>query len=293
VVSHGPLRWRSVLFVPASRSDFLAKAPAAGADVVVLDLEDSVPPGEKQGARARARAAADRLLALDDGPAVVVRVNAPATVWCEDDIRDATTLGLAGVMVPKLQSAAEVSRLAEALDAAGGAAVGIVAGIETALAVAEARSILSAERVVAGYFGAEDFIADMGGVRRDDNLEVAYARARVSLAARIAGVPALDFVVTAFRDAERFRREAAEARALGYTGKLCIHPAQVALANEAFTPSPDEVARARRLLEAYAAALRDGRAALAFEGQMVDTPLVERARAVLRTADPSHAGSSP
>jgi citrate lyase subunit beta/citryl-CoA lyase len=122
-------------------------------------------------------------------------------------------------------------------------------------------------------------------VRRDDNFEIQFPRAQVALAARLAGVPALDVVVAQFSDADRFRREAAEARALGYAGKLCIHPSQVPLANEAFVPTAEEVDRARRLLAAYDEAVTAGRAALAFEGQMVDEPLARRARAVIRAAE--------
>jgi citrate lyase subunit beta/citryl-CoA lyase len=139
--------------------------------------------------------------------------------------------------------------------------------------------------VTAAYFGAEDFVTDVGGVRTPGNAEVAHARAMVVLAARLAGVPSVDIVVTDFADHDRFRREAAEARALGCAGKLCIHPRQVPLAHEAFVPSAEEVERARRLLAAYEEAAARGTAAIAFEGQMVDEPLAARARAVLAAAD--------
>jgi citrate lyase subunit beta / citryl-CoA lyase len=277
-------RWRSVLFAPANRPELVAKLPRSNPDVVVLDLEDAVPPAEKVGARALARAAATTLLAADRGPAVVVRVNAPGTEWFEDDLREAPIPGLTGVIVPKLESLDEADRSAAILDDTGCLDVGIVAGIETARGVADARILLGHPRIVACYFGAEDFTADMGGVRRDDNLEVLFPRAQVALAARLAGVPALDIVVAAFKDEDRFRREAAEARALGFAGKLCIHPSQVPVANEAFVPGADEVDRARRVLAAYDAAVAEGRAAIAFEGQMVDEPLARRARAVLYAA---------
>jgi citrate lyase subunit beta/citryl-CoA lyase len=278
-------RWRSVLFAPANRPELVAKLPRSSPDVVVLDLEDAVPATEKPAARAMARAGAQTLLALESGPAVIVRVNAPGTEWFDDDLREAPVPGLAGVIVPKLETLDEADRAATALDRAACADVGIVAGIETARGVADARTLLVHERIVACYFGAEDFTVDMGGVRRDDNLEVLFPRAQVALAARLAGVPALDIVVAAFTDEERFRREAAEARALGYAGKLCIHPSQVPLANAAFVPGADEVERARRLLAAYDAAVAEGRAAIAFEGQMVDEPLAARARAVLRAVE--------
>jgi citrate lyase subunit beta/citryl-CoA lyase len=278
-------RWRSALFAPANRPELVAKLPRSQPDVVVLDLEDAVPPAEKAGSRAHARAGAETLLALDAGPSVVIRVNAPSTEWFESDILEAAVPGLAGVVVPKLETRDEVARAVGLLDRAGCAGVGVVAGIETARGLADARELLAVDRVVACYFGAEDFTVDMGGVRRDDNLEVLFPRAQVALAARLAGIPALDIVVAAFTDDARFRREAAEARALGFAGKLCIHPSQVTLANEAFVPSTDEVERARRLLAAYDAAVAGGRAAIAFEGQMVDEPLATRARAVLQAAE--------
>jgi citrate lyase subunit beta/citryl-CoA lyase len=135
------------------------------------------------------------------------------------------------------------------------------------------------------YFGAEDFVADMGGVRTSSNHEVAYARARVALAARLGGVHALDQIVADFRDDGRYIREAEEGRALGYRGKLCIHPAQVALAHEVFTPSAAAVDHAQRLLAAYEEAATRGEATIAFEGEMVDEPMARRARAVLAAAD--------
>lgn len=277
-------RWRSVLFAPANRPELVAKLPRSQPDVVVLDLEDAVPPAEKIGARASARAGAQALLGLDGGPAVLVRVNAPATQWHADDLADAPVPGIAAVIVPKLETLDEVAGVAAALDRAGCPAVGIVAGIETARGVADARLLLDAPRIVACYFGAEDFTVDMGGIRREDNFEVQFPRAQLALAARLAGVPAIDIVVAAFDDDARFLREAAEARALGFAGKLCIHPSQVPLANAAFVPSPEEISRARALLAAYDASVADGIAAIAFEGQMVDEPLAARARAIIAAA---------
>ncbi|MGI9591204.1 MAG: HpcH/HpaI aldolase/citrate lyase family protein, partial [Myxococcota bacterium] len=160
----------------------------------------------------------------------------------------------------------------------------VLAGIETALGVANARELLAHPRVEAAYFGAEDFIADMGGVRTEDSQEVLYARSRVALAGRLAGVPTLDQVVTDFRNDALFERETAEARAMGFQGKLCIHPRQVALANQGFVPSESEVDHARRLLEAYERESAAGIGAIEFEGQMVDEPLAARARQILAAA---------
>ncbi len=275
-------RLRSLLFAPAVRPDFVARLAERGADAVVIDCEDATPANAKAEGRANAHRLAPGLVAA--GCQVTVRVNGLPTEWFLDDIRDGLTADLAAVVVPKVETVAGLQQVVAALDDAGFGELGVFAGIETALGVADARTLLVHPRVVAAYFGAEDFIADMGGVRTDDNQEVLYARSAVALAGRLAGVPVLDQVVTDFRNDDRFGREAAEARALGYSGKLCIHPGQVAIANDAFVPTPEEVARARRLLAAYETASAAGVAAIDFEGQMVDEPLATQARRILTLA---------
>jgi citrate lyase subunit beta/citryl-CoA lyase len=274
-------RLRSLLFAPAVRPDFLAKLPGRGADAVVIDCEDATPSGAKAEGRANARSMAPDLAASCQ---VTVRINPPATDWFADDVRDGLTPELAAVVVPKVESVVGMDAVAAALDAAGLPDLGVIAGIETALGVADARPLLAHPRVVAAYFGAEDFIADMGGVRTASNDEVVHARQFVALAGRLAGVPVLDQVVTDFRDDDRFARETAEARAMGYAGKLCIHPGQVEIANRGFTPSDEEVDRARRLLAAYDEASAAGIAAIDFEGQMVDEPLAAQARRIIALA---------
>lgn len=276
-----PRRFRSLLFAPAVRPDLVAKMPRANADMVAIDLEDATPVGSKD----EARAALGELVASVAGQvAVAVRVNDPTTPWFDADVVSLPD-GLAAVVVPKVESVAGLDRVQAALDTAGHQDLHVVAGIETALGVADARHTLAHPVVGAAYFGAEDFIADMGGVRTETNHEVHMARSRVALAGRLAEVPTLDQVVADFRDDERFRREGREARAMGFAGKLCIHPAQVALTHEAFTPAADEVDHARRLLEAYDEASDRGVAAIDFEGQMVDEPVARHARRVLALAD--------
>lgn len=278
----GATRLRSVLFAPAVRPDFLARLPQRGADAVVIDCEDATPSTAKSQARVNVRDVAPALLSA--GCPVTVRVNSVTSEWFADDVAHGLFPGLAAVVVPKVEDLAGLDAVAAALDAAGHDTVGVIAGIETALGVADVRPLLAHQRVVGTYFGAEDFIADMGGVRTGSNDEVAFARAAVALAARLAGVPALDQVVTNFGDDQRFRVEAAQARALGYAGKMCIHPAQVPLANAAFVPTADELDRARRLLAAFERALAEGRSVFDFEGQMVDEPLVVQARRILSQA---------
>jgi citrate lyase subunit beta / citryl-CoA lyase len=254
------MRWRSVLFVPGNRPDLAAKTPRSSPDVVVIDLEDAVPPADKIAARATARQAA---LDLMGNTPVCIRVNPPTTEWFEDDMASLPD-GLAGVVVPKWESDREFG-------------FPIVAGLETVRGVVNARQILGIS-VIACYFGAEDYIADLGGVRTADNMEVLYARSAVGVAARLAGVPALDMITGDFGNDARFIEEATFARSLGYTGKLCIHPKQVPLANTAFAPSPAEIDRAQRLLAAFNQA---NGATIAFEGQMIDDVIARQARALL------------
>jgi len=272
-------RLRSLLFAPATNEAVIAKIGSRGADAVVIDCEDATPPALKQQARQVAAERAPILAA--DGVAVTVRVNSPSSEWFDDDLAQALTSALRAVVVPKVERLSELERLDTLLTAAGLAQLGVLAGIETALGVADARQLLAHPRVIGGYFGAEDFIADMGGRRTPGNAEVAYARGHVALAARLAGVPVLDQIVADFGDDGRFERESHEAFSMGYSGKLCIHPRQVALANDAFRPSVEEVDRARRLLAAYEAAQAAGRGAIAFEGQMVDEPLAAQARRII------------
>ena len=275
-------RLRSLLFAPAVRPDFIAKLPERGADAVVVDCEDATPAGAKDLARQHVR---EHVPALAEKCKVTVRVNAVASEWFADDINDGVVPEVAAIVVPKIDSVYALNTVSAALEANGLSHIGVIAGIETALGVADARLLLAHERVVAAYFGAEDFIADMGGIRTASNEEVLYARSAVALSARLGGVPLLDQVVTDFRDDDRFIAECAQARSIGYSGKLCIHPGQVALANAAFIPSADEVDRARRLLEVYENATSEGLAAIDFEGQIVDEPLAVQARRIIATAD--------
>lgn len=275
-----PARLRSLLFAPASRPDVLAKLPRTGPDGVVIDLEDAVPAEAKAAARPHARAAGTELATAHPDMAVYVRVNAVPTEWFAQDVADGVAPEISGIVVPKLESPHQIETVVDALERAGLGHLHIFAGIETAQGVESARELFRSPVRVA-YFGAEDYIADLGGIRTPGNAEVAYARAYVAMAARLAGVPALDLVTLDFGDGERFTAEALEAWALGYAGKLCIHPAQVALANEAFRPSADELDWAGRLLAAFDGG---GGVTIAFEGQMVDEVVAARARAILASA---------
>ncbi len=247
---------RSVLFVPAPRLDLAAKAAHSGAGVVILDLEDAV--GKQQKAESRDGLA--EAAALLGDCAVWVRVNGPQTVWFDADLA-AVPAQVQAVVIPKFEGPLDVGRP-------------YVAGIETATG-------LDADLAGAAacYFGAEDLIADLGGIRTISNHEVAVPRAMCALAARRAGIAAIDMVTVDVNDVERFGQEAREARALGYAGKLCINPRQVRSANAVWAGTVEELDRARRLVAAFRA---HGDGVLRFEGQMVDEPVVAQAEALLK-----------
>ncbi|HEX4108944.1 MAG TPA: CoA ester lyase [Solirubrobacteraceae bacterium] len=274
---------RSLLFAPATRPELVAKLPRSGPDAVAIDLEDAVPEAGKAQARPLARAGAAELLAGTAAIKVFVRVNGPATEHFDQDVAEAVPPG-AGIVVPKLESSEQLGRVRVALAAAGLHDAPLIAGIETARGVHGVDALLGPP-AVACYFGAEDFIADIGGRRTPGSAEVAYARARVVLSARVSGVCALDQAVLALDDEAAFLADAKRGRDLGYGGKICIHPSQVALAHRVFTPSQAEQKRARRLIATWEAAAEDTGAGVAvFEGAMIDEPALKAARAVLERA---------
>jgi citrate lyase subunit beta / citryl-CoA lyase len=277
-------RVRSMLFMPASRPDMIAKIPRLAPDVAVVDLEDAVPAGAKDAAR---EVAATAVSALDPaGPAtVLIRVNPVGTPWFADDVAMTAGCAAAGLVVPKLESQHQLDRVQQVMAEHARLDGLLVAGLETALGVADAR-ILLARGVSGVYFGAEDFIADIGGQRTGGGEEVLYARSQVCLAARLAGIPAIDQVVTDLAGTEAFLADARAGRNLGYQGKMCIHPRQVALAHQVFTPTEAELAHARQVLAAGAAGVG------VVDGQMIDDVHVRMAQSMLARAAPAE-GTGP
>lgn len=263
---------RSLLFVPGTRTELLAKVPRWEPDVVIVDLEDAVPEAEKDAARL-AVAEAD----FDEaGTTVLVRINPPGTPWHELDIAACLDTAAAGLVLPKGEDPDAVVALRDRL-AKAAPGLSIVLGIESALGVARARELL-ATGVDAAFFGSEDFLADMGGRRTPTGFEVLYARSEVMLAGRLAGVPMIDQAVVAVEDDAAFTADAEMGRALGYVGKICVHPRQVALARAVFTPSDEEVDTARRVLAAAASGVA------VVDGLMVDAVHVRLAHQVLERA---------
>ncbi|MEJ2861756.1 HpcH/HpaI aldolase/citrate lyase family protein [Actinomycetospora flava] len=260
---------RSLLFVPGARPDMVAKVPRWAPDAVAVDLEDAVAAADKETAReATVKAVAE--LAPDSGSLVFVRVNGPTTPWYADDVAAVAESAAHGVVLPKLESPEQLADLRSRLD------LPVIGGLESARGIARCRELMSG--LLAAYFGAEDYIASVGGRRTPGSLEVLHARSEVVLAGAVSGVGLLDQAVVAAHDAEAFRADAAAGRDLGYDGKICIHPSQVALAHEAFTPTDDEIAHARVVIEA-------GKSGVGVvDGEMVDEVHLKMAHAVLGRA---------
>lgn len=278
---------RSLLFTPGDRPEMMRKAPRAGADALVFDLEDAVAPDRKDEARAAVR---DVLSdpEFDPDAEVCVRVN-PTGIAADDDLRgvlaeERAAERLDSVMLPKVEAADDAETLAGLLDERG-AAVPVLALVETAAGVLAAEEIAAVPEVDALAFGAEDLAADLGATRTDEGTEVLHAREHVVLAASAADVDALDTVYTDIEDADGLRAETEFAIELGYDGKLAIHPAQVDPINEAFTPAPERVEWAERVLDAKREADAEGRGVFRVDGEMIDAPLVAQAERVLAYAE--------
>jgi citrate lyase subunit beta / citryl-CoA lyase len=279
------LRIRSLLYVPVSSERFLAKAHERGADAIILDLEDAVAPAEKDAARARLGEAV--VMAARGGATIFVRINSePERI--ERDAVAACRAGAAGLFVPKARAPAALAALADALapieHALGRAAMSFVPMIEDPGAVLDARAIAGAPRVFALVAGGEDLATALGAEPTPEVLHV--PKLLVHLAAKAAGVRSFGLLRTVadYSDLIGIEASAREARRHGFDGASCVHPAVVPILNRAFAPTPAELDHARALVAAYEAAKAVGRGAFAFEGRMVDEPVVRRARALLDEA---------
>ena len=277
---------RSLVFVPGNRANMLERALGFGADVVMVDLEDSVPPGEKAAACEMAAEWVPRLAAA--GRRVMVRVNSLDTGLTSQELDTVVCPELAGISVGKGDSAwdlQQVDQLLGPLESRAGIPRGtikLVPWIETAMAIVHVYEMARAsQRIVGVAFGAEDYTNDMGVIRTDFGEECYYARSAVAVAARAARVAALDGPFVGFRDPDGLRTDAGTARQIGFTGKFAIHPAQIDIINETFSPHPDDVEYARTVVAAWEEAESAGRGSLSIDGRMVDVPVVKRAQNLL------------
>lgn len=277
---------RSLLFVPATSERKIGRAFASAADGVIVDLEDAVAIAEKPAAR-RALGA---ILSVPRQLPVYVRVNATREPFCFQDMLAATVAGVAGIVLPKAESADEMKTidwLMMQLETERGLpprSCPVMPIIETARGLGAVDAIAGATpRIRRLAFGAVDLALDMTIDLDDDTGAMAQARFAIARASRVASIePPFDTAFVDIQDSERLRATAQRARALGFSGKACIHPAQIDIVNQVFTPSPDELERAARIVAAFERAEASGHAAVALDGQMIDYPVVEKARRLLK-----------
>ncbi|HET9243439.1 MAG TPA: CoA ester lyase [Gaiella sp.] len=263
---------RSFLFAPGSEERKLVRALESGADAVVADLEDAVAPAEKGAARELTA----RMLAEAEGDGVrLVRVNGVGTEWHDADVAAVAEAGVDGVVVPKATAAA-VNAVGKWLE------LPIVAIVETAVGLREGFSIASHERVAALMLGAVDLGLELRLEQRHDGQEILFARSSLVVDSAAAGLRGpVDRVWLDVRDLDGLARDCELGRSLGLRGKALVHPDQVAPTHDAFAPSASELRRAREIVAAFDRAVGEGRGVVALDGEMIDAPVVARARELL------------
>lgn len=274
---------RSVLYVPASNEKALAKVAGLSCDAVVIDLEDAVLPEDKAAARTRLDAFfAER----PAGREIVVRVNALSSDFGRDDLLAACRWEPEAILLPKVNTPRDILEAGDVLDDEAADGIGLWAMVETPRAMLNLGAIAElgrdpASRLVCLVAGTNDLIKDTGVLATPDRRYLSVWLMQMVLAARAGGLDVLDGVSNDFRDLEAFARECAEGAAMGFDGKTLIHPAQIDLANTAFSPSPEAVAEARRIVAAFAEAENAGKGVIQLDGRMVERLHLAQAQRLL------------
>ena len=286
---------RSLLFSPGSSEKMLAKAPGSGADAALFDLEDSVAPDMKERARELVRRAIETVKSAGSPGSILVRVNAVGTGLLEKDLEAVAAAGLDAVMLPKSETAADIqktdailTRLERERKLEAGS-IGIVAQAESAAGVYHCYAICAASpRMVGVNFGSAedaDLCRDLGARWTPEGTALLYAKSKVLLEARAAGLPhPTDGVYMRLNDDAGCRADAEAARQLGYVGKSAIHPRQVPIFNEVFSPKPEEVTYYNEMIEAFREGEKAGKGAVSFQGKMIDIAMAKHAERVLSRA---------
>lgn len=280
---------RSMLYVPGNAPAMLRDAHIYGPDSVMFDLEDSVSPREKDAAR---HLVFQALKHYDyAGVERIVRINGLDTAFGLEDIAAVVCGGVDAVRLPKTDGPEDIIAVEQAVAAAErrfgrpAGSVKLIAALESARGILAVREIATASpRLIAIAIGAEDFVTDMHTTRSPDGVELLAARSMLVMAARATGIMAIDTVFSSVDDVEGFQREARLAKQLGFDGKSVIHPSQIAMVHAIYAPTPDEIAKARRVIAAAADAEAKGSGVIALDGKMIDKPIVERATRVLALA---------
>jgi len=281
---------RTLMFVPGNQERRIEKARSVPADALILDLEDSVPPAEKDTARKMVAASIGELASGEQE--IFVRINSLQTPHAIPDINAVITGGLRGICLPKSESADDIHR-AEGLIADAEKEAGIEAGstsilalVETPKGIINAIEIAGASPRISGItFGAEDYALEMGVNRTKEGTEIYYPRMVLALACHAAGILAIDCVYTDVRDIDGLITETRLVKQFGFQGKLVIHPDQVGPVSRILMPSKEEIDHARKVVAAFETALTQGLASISLDGKMVDSPVAERARRLLALAE--------
>ena len=275
---------RSVLYMPGSNTRALEKGRAISADALILDLEDAVAPDAKQEARANIVAA------LGEGGygrrEIIVRVNGLDSPWGRDDVAAIAPTAADAILIPKVESADLVQEVERLMVAAGAAeAMGIMCMMETPLGILQAASIAGASpRLTCLVMGTSDLVKDLNAKHTPERLPVLTSLSLCVLAARARGLAVVDGVHLDLNDAEGFEAQCRQGRDLGMDGKTLIHPKTVAAANAAFAPSDDDVAQAKRIIEAHAEATRAGKGVVVLDGKLIENLHVEDAERTVALA---------
>jgi len=283
---------RTALFAPGSRPDRAEKAIGLDADAVIIDLEDAVPIAEKESSRALVRDILDK----HPGKRIYVRINALSTPYAKGDLEAIVSENLEGIMLPKVDSPGdifEIDRLLTDLEKRGGLEVGILEVIsicESAKGLEEIYSIVLTKpeyhRVSVVAFGAADYTLDLGISLTREGKELEYPRTRIPVACRAAGImPPLDTPwMVDLKDIDGLIADAKRAKAYGFQGKIVIHPNQIQPCHDVFTPAEEEIVYAKKVIEAFEEAEREGKAAIQLEGKFIDYAVVEKSRRIYALA---------
>ncbi|MFH1032860.1 MAG: CoA ester lyase [Chloroflexota bacterium] len=280
---------RTLLLTPGNREKLLEKTKVLPADAIILDLEDSVPPAEKEAARKMVAHYIPQVAAA--GQRVYVRINSLKTPYAVKDIKAIVVKGLQGIVLPKPDSAEDIKMagylLGEAEADAGieKGTVKILPIVESPEGIINVNQIARAPRVTVLNFGPEDFLREMGVGHSDDGMEIYYPRMAIAIACHAAGIMAIDGVYFDWNNKEGLIKDSMAAKKLGYQGKFVVTAGQIETVNKVFSPSAEEIAQARRIIETLEAGEREGAGITYLDGRMVDIPVADGARKVLALAE--------
>ncbi len=275
---------RSALYMPAANERALEKAKGIATDAIIFDLEDAVSPDSKEVARAQAVAAVN---SGDYGRReLTIRCNALATPWGRDDVAAAAKACVSAVVIPKINSVAEVDEVSAALDAAGAPREMMIwAMIETPTAIMDCRAIAAHPRVAVLVMGTNDLAKELRAAQVPGRAPLVHSLHMALLAAREAGKVILDGVYNDIKNADGFRDECVQGQTMGFDGKTLIHPDQVGIANDVWSPTDDEVAHAREVIAAFDEALAAGKGVVQLNGRMIENLHVDNARRAIAIAE--------